>query len=430
MKTRTQWGKFTPPRKLCAIFLGLCTNLMVAQAQTPDLGTLAKTKGASIKYVAIGSSLSAGVRNGGVYAAAQQTSFPALLAQQMGITDFKQPLLEGNGTGNKSVSVDKNGVLKFTETKDFDDTKKDATLPKVIGEVDNMAVPYQKVIDIFEGNENNVSPLFDNRSFRHLERNLASNDTKKVSYLELLPKKTTNIDFFTFELGWHDFAQYISSGGYGTYISYMVERESRGELVLLEFFASKQAKGIIANVPNMLKFPVFKQYNLQNIQKFNGIEPIYIEHWSKTHVREATVNDIFLPQSAVESLLNPTAPLASKVGLSVENPLNDEAILDTDEQRFASPNGYNLLLSKYAEKYKLPVVDLYALYEKVLTGSFVTNDGVKIDPSYPSGNFFSTDGITPTALGQAIITNEFIKVINATYGAKIPLLATKSFIGK
>ena len=61
---------------------------MVAQAQTPDLGTLAKNKGTSIKYVAIGSSLSAGVRDGGVYAAAQQTSFPALLAQQMGITDI------------------------------------------------------------------------------------------------------------------------------------------------------------------------------------------------------------------------------------------------------------------------------------------------------------------------------------------------------
>ncbi len=394
------------------------------------MGTLTKNKGTAIKYVAIGSSLSAGVRDGGVYAAAQQTSFPALLAQQMGITNFKQPLLEGNGTGKKTVSIDRNGILKFQENKDFDDTQKNATLPKVTNDIDNLAVPYQKMIDIFEANDENISSLFDNRSFKHLERNLSIAETKNTSYLDLLPKKINNVDFFTFEFGWHDFQQYISSGGYGTYISYMVERESRGESVLLEFLANKQAKGVIVNVPNMLKFPIFKQYSLEKAKNINGNVPVYIEHWSKTDVREALSNDIFLTKSSVENLLNPVVPSASKIGLTIEKPLTDEDVLDVDEQRFASPNGYNLLLSKYAEKYKLPIVDLYGLYEKILKGGFITDDGVRIDPSYPSGNFFSSDGITPTALGHAVIANEFIKVINATYAGKIPLVTTKLYSGK
>jgi hypothetical protein len=143
------------------------------------LGTLTKTKGASIKYVAIGSSLSAGVRNGGVYAA-QQTSFPALLAQQMGIANFKQPLLDGNGTGNKSVLVDKNGVLKFTELKDFDDSKKDTKLPKV-ADSDNLAVPYQKILDIYEPSSDNHS-FVDKKSFNHLERFITIGEDK-ISYL-------------------------------------------------------------------------------------------------------------------------------------------------------------------------------------------------------------------------------------------------------
>src|SRR6218665_348643 len=110
-------------------------------AQGPDLGTLQKEgENAPLKYVAIGSVLSAGVRDGGVFEAAQQTSFPALLALQMGIRDFRQPVLADNGTGRKNVSIENNGILKFTETKGLDDTQKGALLPKINAEVDNLAI--------------------------------------------------------------------------------------------------------------------------------------------------------------------------------------------------------------------------------------------------------------------------------------------------
>jgi hypothetical protein len=144
--------------------------------------------------VSIGSSLSAGVRDGGVYAEAQKTSFPALLAQQMGIKDFKQPLLEGNGTGKKTASLDRNGILKITELKGLNDKTPNPQLPKVPGEVDNLAVPYQKVFDLFEADENNANGVYDNRSYRHLSR--LSNDKKSMPYL--VENKKLKADFFTF----------------------------------------------------------------------------------------------------------------------------------------------------------------------------------------------------------------------------------------
>ena len=411
-------SKITPPHFLTNLLLGVCMYTGVAaQKQAVDLGSLDAGNG-SFRYVAIGSSLSAGVRDGGVYAAAQQTSFPALLAQQMGIKDFKQPLLPGNGTGRKTVTKDKNGNLKFTEIKGLDDTSPDAQLPKVVGEIDNLAVPYLKVFDLFEGDENNANGVYDNRSYRHLAR--LSNDKKSLPYL--LENQKLKADFFTYEFGFHDFIQFAQNGGYTRDISFMCEREFTGEKVLLDKVSATVPNGVILNVPNYLNFPIFKMYSLEKAQSKLGTEILYVEHWQKSHVRPVDEYDILLPQGSVADLF-----AGGSSGLSAENPLKDEDVLDSEEQRFAGVFGYNKLLRIFADQKKLPYVDLEGLYDKVLNGEYQNADEMTVDPSYPGGNFFSADGITPTALGQAIITNEIIGVLNEHYKANIPLLNLKNY---
>ena len=61
------------------------------------------------------------------------------------------------------------------------------------------------------------------------------------------------------------------------------------------------------------------------------------------------------------------------------------------------------------------VVDLYTLYKKVAKSDFISNDGIKVTQQ----NFFSTDGIFPSAFGQAIIANEFIKTMNSFYKTNV-----------
>lgn len=54
-----------------------------------------------------------------------------------------------------------------------------------------------------------------------------------------------------------------------------------------------------------------------------------------------------------------------------------------------------------------------------------TDDGITVNSSWArEGNFFSADGIYPTAFGQAVIANEVIKTLNKHYGLEIPLLQT------
>ena len=85
---------------------------------------------------------------------------------------------------------------------------------------------------------------------------------------------------------------------------------------------------------------------------------------------------------------------------------------------------YNKEYYALAKKFNLAVVDLNALYKKIIAGQY-SEQGVLIDPSFLKGNFFSSDGITPTALGQAVIANEFIRTINSFYKTAIPFISIR-----
>ena len=89
-------------------------------------------------YVAIGGSLSAGVRDGGINQKSQSTSFPNLIAQQIGIKRFQQPVFVGefqDGTGTVIVT-EASGILNFKQQTDsfIDDSKANSKLPKVTGD--------------------------------------------------------------------------------------------------------------------------------------------------------------------------------------------------------------------------------------------------------------------------------------------------------
>ncbi|MBC8153373.1 MAG: hypothetical protein H7Z72_10715 [Bacteroidetes bacterium] len=72
-------------------------------------------------------------------------------------------------------------------------------------------------------------------------------------------------------------------------------------------------------------------------------------------------------------------------------------------------------------------MDLELIYSQIHRGRYTTGDGLQIDGSL-RGNFFSSDGISPTALGQAVIANEVIKAINGTYQTSIPAISIRSYV--
>jgi hypothetical protein len=411
MKTTKQSTKNYAISKV--FILMLTSGSCFVQAQTTNLGTITKNKDTP-KYVAIGSSLSAGVSDGGLFAESQQNAFPVLLAKQMGIANFKVPILDGKGTVRSYLSTDKNGIISNTEIEgDFDDRKKEISLPKITGSTNNLAIPYQKMI--YSATNRYVQGAFpegfDTKNYNHSDRYFGSQELGG-SYLKLLSKNIDKADFFTYELGIDDFTSYYNSGGFRQDISAMVySRESfYPEESILDLLKNKNARGVIFNVPNVLSLPYYNQISYDQFRKLG--KKVFIERFGGNDVREATNNDYFLPTPKVLQSLNGT----SNEGLSIEQPFKDQDIIGIEE--VVSPKMYNDYLNRLSQIYNVPLFNLAELYEKILNNSYKTSEGVLID----SRSFFSKDGITPSYLGQRVITNELIKLLNDYYNTNIPFI--------
>jgi hypothetical protein len=320
--------------------------------------------------------------------------------------------------------VNSKGVLKFTETKGLADER----LVKVTTEVDNLSIPYQKVLSLglSEKQADSWPDNYGKKEFKHLNRFSNDAETSKIDYLGVINKKTKQADLFTYELGMQDFIEFFESGGFLKEVSFLTyDREGYfPEDAILKSLISKGAKGVIANVPEVRNLPYFTKYQFSKLKATIGSQ-IYIKRYTNNDVRLAVDGDVFLPNKIdIDNLLEDNG---SK-GLDFENPILDEDVIGIEERW--SVKTYNTWIERLAADNKLPIVNLYGLYEKIIKGEYITDDGIKVNGAYPEGNFFSSDGINPTAFGQAIIANEYIKVINKTYGSKIPFVITKSYIGK
>ena len=132
-------------------------------------------------------------------------------------------------------------------------------------------------------------------------------------------------------------------------------------------------------------------------------------------------NYMFLPTANVEAMFE-----RARRGETFAATLSDSDLTDAKEIRQGSPDVYNQRMRSKAVRDGFHVVDLEALYKSVYEGRYTTDDGYPIDGS-PRGNFFSADGVYPSAIGSAVIANETIKVINRAYKASIPLINVREF---
>jgi hypothetical protein len=57
----------------------------------------------------------------------------------------------------------------------------------------------------------------------------------------------------------------------------------------------------------------------------------------------------------------------------------------------------------------------------------ITADNFTVTSTYVTGGGFSLDGVHPSPRGYALISNEFIKAINATYGSNFKGVSLGSY---
>ena len=159
--------------------------------------------------------------------------------------------------------------------------------------------------------------------------------------------------------------------------------------------------------------------------------------------RQATEDDLFvLPSSSVIGTVN-TDNMAFLMGqglpqtlagqFSVEGvslPLADKWVLIPSEQMEikAATDAFNATIEATATQAGLAFVDANDLMQQLANGNYSSGDFTPTS-NLVLGGAFSLDGVHPTARGYAILANEFMKAIDATYGSNFEASGNFTDIG-
>lgn len=434
------------------------------------------------RYVAIGSSYSSGFADGALSRQGQLASFPNLLAGQMrlagGAGTFNIPLLKGGrgvypgdeyGPGTFNLTEPKFILVKKADCKgevnilperlpgygddelNLDDDAQRIYTPGAA--YHHLGIPAMKIIHFTAGGygyeQNFGNPIgFSPYFWRMAPEPLNLSSAYSYIKVSITDNSPVNPTFFTFELGMSDVLDYAINGGIGRVNSnydedITMENSFRDNLIfILDELLSLGAKGVIANIPDVTRFPFFTtiEYDALDLSagKADTMNAMYasnplvgaIFHEGEHNpfvVREDNVVRTIQPDEFV--LLSVDVDSLKCMNLGAYIPIADEFILSEDEIQnvIIFTQKFNHIISEEAAKRNLPVVDLAGFMERIYKE--ITIEGIDLSAELGSGGFFSLDGLHPNDRGHALIANEFIRVINREYGARLPLLNITEFRG-
>ena len=438
------------------------------------------------KYVATGDYITAGYTNGGISRESQQYAYPNILAQQFAkaggpVTPFVQPYFNGSTLMLTLGSEVVNGVPKVNnaqEMQQFLNANCSAnplpTYPRFSSDVatteslQNLGVPGLKFTQFrrinLGLNSNNTNAVTDDYN-PFFERLIPENDGR--SYMRVV--NSSKPTFFTLWLGMSDVIPYALSGAScGTLPSsatfnteLITALDSLSQVVKQADNSFKSTrKGVICNIP-AIEFYAFtkladpaKLRDNYRIKKGDQSLQIWAQKQTVQGVTSNTVlevasDDYILPKG-LATLGREDATLDTRNingvdqiiphGLSKENPLTNEEILDATETKFINSRitAYNkamrdrLVVSNSNQenisRYVGMVIyaDIERLFSDVNAG--LIYNGIRYSATPFSGGFFSLDNFTLTPRGQAMVANEIIQTMNqepgmtilAGFGTKVP----------
>ena len=393
-----------------------------------------------LHLVAVGGSLMAGVRDGGYFNEGMETAFANLLAIQLGAQFSlpKFPVAHYNGTGRLArttynpiggpvpkykFSANNMGIEKAGE-------RLSAVPLTNIREIDNYAIPF--VIGLALKPDKSKKEI--SKSVDHSIYNRNKSEEWGFEWFE-----NKEFDFFIIENGINDILYFLDGGN-----SYSMRRQAplewwddidkaavlgkdnaplygatyaSGVHSFVKEASLRSIKGCILNAPDPYKFPLYRllpgELAMEVYKKVGNYTDLSGLHLATNNL--------------VDSLLSPKVNLSLKPFISYQ-PVNGMlGVNQSFREELIISNTEKELLAK---RYNLPLVDLFTLYEEINAGKFISHDGIRVDPTFDTGNFYSADGVFPTPFGNAIIANEVIRTINAFYKTNIELIPTREYLEK
>jgi hypothetical protein len=374
-------------------------------------------RGVFQRYFAIGTSVSAGVQSDGLVAATQLTSWPAQLAAAAGRT-LNLPLIDAPGCKPPLAAPVMFGK-RISGEGAADDPSQLSCAPLQAGvflPVDNVGLNGARANDALYTTPENIT---DQGNAKIYGRVLQPGQTQVSTMMAANPK------LVSVELG----ANEVLEARYGIAIE-------GGNLAAYDAWAPVYDK-ILDSVQKVTKMAVVVGLidDLGHAAAFRTGDEIWNDRdFFLTHLYVAIQPDC---QNSPNLISVPYAvPLAAQAGAASfhqgftpyafscagHGPFDPDFILTPDEQTRVNDLMHRMTAHIQAEALKrgFAYFSLGALYDRAdIKGQF--SAAVLLGTATPYGDYFSLDGLHPSALGQTVLARAAAQALNDTYGLGIPL---------
>lgn len=420
-------------------------------ANTPEKGNMDPTR-----FVSVGGSTTAGFADGALYAGGQENSIGNILATQfqlVGGGSFLQPLMSSSSVGIGFTGKSKS-ILGYKEDCKFVISLSPIPFNVAGGDTaalgasvyaspfNNMGVPGMTATEMFLPGFGN--PANGAGNYSSFFARMASNPTTSSVLSDAMAANPT---FFSLYTGEQDILNYALNGGGSATITPVNGAAGVGFdgsiTTAVATLTSNGAKGVIGNVPDVTLYPFFNTIpynglkldaasaqNLNNILCSAGmtfaegnnafiIEDSSIPFFGYRQIKPGELILLSVPLDKIkcEGMGSTTGGIPEEYILTLEEVANIKAAI----------NSYNAVISQVASTYGLALADVNTLLKSVKTG--VVFNGIGLNANFVSGGTFSLDGIHLNPIGNAMVSNVFIKAINQTFGSTIPQVDATKYRG-
>jgi hypothetical protein len=400
-----------PYRKL--IRLAAVTVLLACVSAAP---LLAQRGSANFtRFVALGDSLSAGYANDSLLVTHQQFSPAAIIARQAGANDFQIPSISEPGIPAELVLTSLVPVT-IVRKSNQNGVPTNLQLPRPYN---NLSIPGARVNNLLTntGAQTSTNPFY-----QIILRGLGT------AVQQTLAQQPT---FISVWIGNNDVLGAVIAG---TPLALTpIDAFTRDYNLLLDaLVAGAPNAGIItANVPDVTAIPYISTIpaflvNPQTSQPVLGPDgrPIFLVGelgdgrvgiLPQGTLIATPASSLIATGFGIPEALRPAFPNLPNVG----RPLPDQVVLTPNE---ITPirerqQQVNAAIEAAAAARNIPVVDIEAIFREYRAGRNFA--GVVLTTAFLTGGLFSYDGIHPTDLGYTLVANEFIDVINQSWGTRI-----------
>jgi lysophospholipase L1-like esterase len=377
------------------------------------------------KFVQIGDSLTAGFLDNCLVKYGQLDSYGIIFARQAKVSGFEQPLVDEPGLG---------GCRKLTSLAPGFSVKPSTGKPlnlTLARPYDNLAVPGFKVSDVVDAktSADNGNALTD-LVLRGLGTQLQQAASLKPTFL-------------TIWIGNNDILGAATSGTVvdGVTLTPKATFDAKFKTITDTMKAAQggTGKGVAMAIPDVTSIPFFTTVS-PIITTVNGTPITFLS------ARNNTGAPTSIPTGSIVTLLAASfigsgygipcqiledsgAPANHPQRANCNKPLPDQAnpitgvpgvVLYPEEIATLKTRTaeLNASIKTNAESAGYKFFDTNALFADVVANGRVYG-GMKLTTAFLSGGIFSYDGVHPTSTGYAVVTDELIQFINASFGTKL-----------